>query len=169
MNLWCKDTTVCAINSTFSVDFYTFYWANVCTVCPVRLQFILKMFHCMTTPGGIIDILETNLRIEALRFRIAFITKQTYSRKSQLSCARDSSLQQFRRNTFSTVLIRDCQTIQIELTFLSFKIHSRIVYSKATIAASIKRLRNLLTSAPSYATKMPTRMPSVDIATNVFL
>lgn len=23
MNLWCKDTTVCAINSTFSVDFYT--------------------------------------------------------------------------------------------------------------------------------------------------
>ena len=61
MNLWCKDTTVCAINSTFSVDFYTFYWANVCTVCPIRLQFILKMFHCMTTPSGIIDILETNL------------------------------------------------------------------------------------------------------------
>ena len=29
MNLWCKDTTVCAINSKFSVDFYTFYWANV--------------------------------------------------------------------------------------------------------------------------------------------
>lgn len=28
MNLWCKDTTVCAINSTFSVDFYTFYWAK---------------------------------------------------------------------------------------------------------------------------------------------
>lgn len=25
MNLWCKDTTVCAINSTFSVDFYTFF------------------------------------------------------------------------------------------------------------------------------------------------
>lgn len=24
MNLWCKDTTVCARNSTFSVDFYTF-------------------------------------------------------------------------------------------------------------------------------------------------
>lgn len=24
MNLWCKDTTICAINSTFSVDFYTF-------------------------------------------------------------------------------------------------------------------------------------------------
>ena len=23
MNLWCKDTTVYAINSTFSVDFYT--------------------------------------------------------------------------------------------------------------------------------------------------
>ena len=82
MNLWCKDTTVCAINSTFSVDFYTFYWANVCTVCTIRLQFILKMFHCMTTPSGIIDILETNLRIETLRFRIAFITKQTYSRKS---------------------------------------------------------------------------------------
>ena len=79
MNLWCKDTTVCAINSTFSVDFYTFYWANVCTVCPIRLQFILKMFHCMTTPSGIIDILETNLRIETLRFRIALITKQTYS------------------------------------------------------------------------------------------
>lgn len=77
MNLCCKDTTVCAINSTFSVDFYTFYWANVCTVCPIRLQFILKMFHCMTTPSGIIDILETNLRIETLRFRIAFITKQT--------------------------------------------------------------------------------------------
>ena len=54
MNLWCKDTTVCAINSTFSVDFYTFYWANVCTVCTIRLQFILKMFHCMTTPSGII-------------------------------------------------------------------------------------------------------------------
>ena len=34
------------------------------------------------TPSGIIDILETNLRIETLRFRIAFITKQTYSRKS---------------------------------------------------------------------------------------
>lgn len=50
MNLWCKDTTVCAINSIFSVDFYTFYWANVCTICPIRLQFILKMFHCMTTP-----------------------------------------------------------------------------------------------------------------------
>lgn len=48
MNLWCKDTTVCAINSIFSVDFYTFYWANVCTICPIRLQFILKMFHCMT-------------------------------------------------------------------------------------------------------------------------
>lgn len=62
MNLWCKDTTVCAINSIFSVDFYTFYWANVCTICPIRLQFILKMFHCMTTPSGIIDILETNLR-----------------------------------------------------------------------------------------------------------
>lgn len=71
MNLWCKDTTVCAINSIFSVDFYTFYWANVCTICPIRLQFILKMFHCMTTPSGIIDILETNLRIETLRFRIA--------------------------------------------------------------------------------------------------
>lgn len=65
MNLWCKDTTVCAINSTFSVDFYTFYRANVCTVCPIRLQFILKMFHCMTTPSGIIDILETNLRRDA--------------------------------------------------------------------------------------------------------
>ena len=36
----------------------------------------------MTTPSGIIDILETNLRIETLRFRIALITKQTYSRKS---------------------------------------------------------------------------------------
>lgn len=24
MNLRCKDTTVCAINSTFSVDFYVF-------------------------------------------------------------------------------------------------------------------------------------------------
>lgn len=68
MNLWCKDTTVCAINSIFSVDFYTFYWANVCTICPIRLQFILKMFHCMTTPSGIIDILKTNLRIETLRF-----------------------------------------------------------------------------------------------------
>lgn len=55
MNLWCKDTTVCAINSIFSVDFYTFYWANVCTICPIRLQFILKMFHCMTTPSGIIN------------------------------------------------------------------------------------------------------------------
>lgn len=29
MNLWCKDTTVCAINSTFSVDFYTFFDAKV--------------------------------------------------------------------------------------------------------------------------------------------
>ena len=37
MNLWCKDTTVCAINSIFSVDFYTFYWANVCTICPYQI------------------------------------------------------------------------------------------------------------------------------------
>ena len=29
MNLWCKDTTVCAINSIFSVDFYTFYAVKV--------------------------------------------------------------------------------------------------------------------------------------------
>ena len=122
---------------------------------------MLQVFHRMSSPSGIIYILEAQSCIESLSLRITFIYKQTYRRDTQITATSNRSLQQFGSDALASKVARHSKAVDIEFPLLGLIHHPSVINAKSIFRRLIKTATKLSKLSPiirhTYTSKNTTR------------